>query len=232
MRKKEGAAVSLTKRRLQFLQKLIDLYQKTHLPIHYEALADSIGVSKWTAYDMLKEIEKLGFVSRRYEVNTKETGRSQVMFVPTSKAKELLAPRGSGTFDRAEWERTLEKVARLRHDVTNVGINEALRKMIDEISNVNKHLPFCAYVIDLLVLYLKKCGGKTESLIRHIVKKAPSKESGMMMFIGTVLGTAMQTLNDDLRQELTELVSRLVASIAALSGAEKEMLSDFWQEAY
>ncbi|MBY6273613.1 MAG: DNA-binding protein, partial [Bacillaceae bacterium] len=37
----------LTERRKQFLRKLVDLYQKTNVPVHYETLAKYIGVSKW-----------------------------------------------------------------------------------------------------------------------------------------------------------------------------------------
>ncbi len=51
---------SLTERRKQFLQKLLDLYRRTNLPVHYESVAQALGVSKWTAYDMLKALEKLG----------------------------------------------------------------------------------------------------------------------------------------------------------------------------
>lgn len=224
--------MSLTKRRLQFLHKLMDLYQKTNLPIHYEALAKSIGVSKWTAYDMLKEIEKLGFISRSYEVNTKETGRSQVVFVPTPKASELFNQPRSETFDLMDWNKTVANISRLLKDLKNTSLNEALREMIDEILKMKTRINFCAYMIGLLLVYLKKLGGKTESLIHHIVQKAPSKESGMTMFIGTVLGTAIQTLNDDLGLEITELVSQLYKSIADLSREEKEMLSDFLERGF
>jgi hypothetical protein len=232
MRREEGVAVALTKRRLQFLHKLMDLYQKTNLPIHYEALAKSIGVSKWTAYDMLKEIEKLGFISRSYEVNSKETGRSQVVFVPTSKASELFNQPRSEAFDLTDWNKTVANISKLLKDLKNTGLNEALRKMIDEIVKMNTRIHFCAYMIGLLLVYLKKLGGKTESLIQHIVRKAPSKESGMTMFIGTVMGTAIQTLNEDLGHEITELVSKLLKSISDLSREEKDMLADFLERSF
>ncbi|GIQ65060.1 hypothetical protein PACILC2_36280 [Paenibacillus cisolokensis] len=134
--------MALTKRRLQFLHKLMDLYQKTNLPIHYEALAKSIGVSKWTAYDMLKEIEKLGFISRSYEVNSKETGRSQVVFVPTSKASELFNQPRSEAFDLTDWNKTVANISKLLKDLKNTGLNEALRKMIDEIVKMNTRIHF------------------------------------------------------------------------------------------
>ncbi|GIQ65059.1 hypothetical protein PACILC2_36270 [Paenibacillus cisolokensis] len=87
-------------------------------------------------------------------------------------------------------------------------------------------------MIGLLLVYLKKLGGKTESLIQHIVRKAPSKESGMTMFIGTVMGTAIQTLNEDLGHEITELVSKLLKSISDLSREEKDMLADFLERSF
>ncbi|MGG1597457.1 Lrp/AsnC family transcriptional regulator [Paenibacillus naphthalenovorans] len=222
----------LTKRRLQFLHKLMDLYQKTNLPIHYEALAASLGVSKWTAYDMLKEIEKLGFISRSYEVNTKETGRSHVVFVPTAKASDLFRQSRNETFNVEDWKKTVDNIAALLKDLRNSSLNESIRKMLDEIPKVSTRINFCAYIIGLFLMYLKKLGGKTESLIYHIVQKAPSKETGMTMFVGTVLGTAIQTINDELGLEITELVSKFLQSIEELSGEEKEMLSAFLNEAF
>ncbi|WP_221468744.1 Lrp/AsnC family transcriptional regulator [Cohnella thailandensis] len=222
--------VPLTKRRMQFLSKLVDLYRKTNLPIHYEALAKSIGVSKWTAYDMLKEIEKLGFITRSYEVNTKETGRSQVVFIPTAQATELFDQPRKDTFDPEEWERTAAKISRLLKDLKQAKPDEALRQMIDEIVKHTSRLDFCAYVIGMLLVYLKKLGGKTEAFIRHMVKTAPSNETGMTMFIGTVLGTAIQTLSEELSLEISELVTRLLKSIEDLSGEEKARLSSFLSE--
>ncbi|MGG2199930.1 Lrp/AsnC family transcriptional regulator [Paenibacillus validus] len=210
----------------------MDLYQKTNLPIHYEALATSLGVSKWTAYDMLKEIEKLGFISRSYEVNTKETGRSQVVFVPTTKASDLFKQARNETFNVADWKKTVDHIATLLRDLKNRSLNESIRKMLDEIPKVSTRINFCAYIIGLLLMYLKKLGGKTESLVHHIVHKAPSKETGMTMFVGTVLGTAIQTMNDELGLEITELVSQFLKSIEELSGEEKEMLSVFLSEAF
>jgi DNA-binding MarR family transcriptional regulator len=216
---------------LQFLKKLIDLYKKTNLPIHYETLAKSLGVSKWTAYDMLKEIEKLGLISRSYEVNAKETGRSQVVFVPTSKASDLFKQTRNDSFDLLDWNTTIGNISRLLKDLKNSSLNEALQKMLDEVSKMKTRLNFCAYIIGLLLMYVKKLGGKTESLIQQIVHKAPSKETGMTMFVGTVLGTAIETLNEDLGLEIAELVSKLLKSIADLSDKEKAMLSDFLSEA-
>ncbi|AET58770.1 MarR family transcriptional regulator [Paenibacillus terrae] len=222
----------LTKRRLQFLHTLVELYQKTNLPIHYEALAKSLGVSKWTAYDMLKEIEKLGFITRSYEVNAKVTGRSQVVFVPTDKASDLFNQSRNELVDLVDWKKTVQNISGLLKDLNNTSLNEAVRKIWTEIPETSVRIHFCAYIIGLLLMYLKKLGGKAGPWIQQIVLTAPSKEMGMTMFVGTVLGMAVQTINDELGLEITELVSRFLQSISDLSDEEKELLYDFLSEAF
>lgn len=181
---------------------------------------------------MLKEIEKLGFISRSYEVNPKETGRSQVVFVPTTKALDLFNQIRHESFNVADWKKTVDHIANLLKDLKNRSLNESVRKILDEIPKASTRIDFCTYIIGVLLIYLKKLGGKTESLIHRIVHKAPSKEMGMTIFVGTVLGTAIQTMNDELGIEITELVSRFLKSIEELSGEEKEMLSAFLSEAF
>lgn len=224
--------MSLTKRRLQFLGRLVELYQRTRLPIHYETLAKSLGVSKWTAYDMLKEIEKLGFVSRSYEVNTKDTGRSQVVFSPTSKATDLFLQDRTGDLNPDDWENTVAKIKGLLANLKNNSINELIRKLLDEIPKQATQVEFCGYIIGLLLAYLKKIGGKTETLIRLILSKTPSRETGIMMFVGTVLGTIIHTINEELGTEVTELVSEFVNTIEGLSKQEQGMLSELLREAW
>jgi len=227
-----NAIMPLTKRRLQFLHTLVELYQKTNLPIHYEALAKSLGVSKWTAYDMLKEIEKLGFITRSYEVNTKVTGRSQVVFVPTDKAADLFNQSRNELVDLVDWKKNADSIFELLKHLDSTSLNEAVRKIWMEIPKSSTRINFCAYIIGLLLIYLKKIDGKTGPWIHQIVLTAPSKEMGMTMFVGTVLGMAIQTMNDELGLEITELVSRFLQTISDLSEEEKGLLFDFLGEAF
>lgn len=68
-------------------------------------------------------------------------------------------------------------------------------------------------------------------LIKKLVQNAPTNEMRMTMFVGTVLGGIIQTVNHEIGVEVTELVGRYLKSIADLSNIEKEMLSDFLNEA-
>ncbi|GGG07576.1 Lrp/AsnC family transcriptional regulator [Paenibacillus aceti] len=223
--------MKLTKRRLQFLDKLVELYQRTRLPIHYETLALSLGVSKWTAYDMMKEMEKQGFVSRSYEVNSKETGRSQVVFAPTDQATDLFSASRADHYDPTDWEHTVTQIRKLLNSVKDSNVNEVIRKVMNEISSKASNMEFCGYILGLLLVYIKKLGAKTESLISLLVTKKLHTQGGILLFVGTVMGTVIQTMNEELGNELAELVSKFLDTLDRLTHQEQRLLSDMLQEA-
>lgn len=223
--------MAMSKRRVQFLNQLVELYQKKGIPIHYEALAKAVGVSKWTAYDMLKEIEKSGYVTRSYEVNAKETGRSQVVFTPTDKATDLFTQQRSNALENEKWEESAQSIRKLIHDLKHVNIQDLLQKMLDEIPNRRSNLEFCGYILGILMVYLKKVGGKTESVIQLLISKASSHHASLLMFVGTVLGTVILTMSDEISREITDLVGEYVEMIGNLSSGEQKLLSDFIKEA-
>lgn len=223
--------MELTKRRLQFLDQLMNLYQRTRLPIHYETLAKTLGVSKWTAYDILKEIEKLGFVSRSYEVNPKETGRSQVVFAPTSKATDLIRQQRSPSVHPQDWEETVRNIKQSLNSMKHTSLTELLRNMLDETPGTATSLEFCGYTIGGLLAYMKKLGGKTESVIHLLVNRTTHYRTGLLLFVGTVLGTVVQTVHEELGREVAERVSKLTEMIHNLSSKEQVMLSELVKEA-
>lgn len=226
-----GDGMLLTERRKQFLQKLIDLYQKTNVPVHYETLAKAIGVSKWTAYDMMKELEKLGYLIRDYAVNPGEAGRSQIVFLPTVKASSLFEKERSEVINPLEWEQTKAKLHQFLNSLKGCSISDAMEKVLEEIPKIQVRVTFCAYIIGLLLVYLRKLGGRTESLIRGLVQNAPTNEMRMTMFVGTVLGTIIQTMNHEIGIEVTDSVGQYLKSIHDLSVQERGMLADFLNEA-
>ena len=52
--------MKLTRRRYQFLETLARLVEESGGPVHYGDVADSLDVSKWTAYDMMRELVDQG----------------------------------------------------------------------------------------------------------------------------------------------------------------------------
>ena len=48
--------MKLTRRQTTFVERLVDLYHEAQGPIHYSTLARRLGVSRFTAYDMLLSV--------------------------------------------------------------------------------------------------------------------------------------------------------------------------------
>ncbi|OBR67644.1 DNA-binding protein [Paenibacillus oryzae] len=224
--------MAMSKRRLQFLNQLVGMYKKQHVPVHYEALAKEVGVSKWTAYDMLKEIEKSGYVTRSYEVNPNETGRSQVVFAPTEKAAELLEQPRSNDGDPEKWEESLQSLRDLLHNKwKHTNVQDLIKTLMDEMPQKRSNLEFCGSILGILIIYLKKIGGKAEEIIKRLIKKTAVPGTSLLMFVGTVLGTVIQTMSDEISGEIAELASSYVKLIGDLSQNEQQLLSDFVHEA-
>lgn len=95
--------MKLTRRQEDFIINLVELSQKLDGPIHYSLLAESLGVSPFTAYDMLRLLEEKGFVTSEYQLATGKSGpgRAERVFYPTEMAQEqgqLLSDEAGGDF--------------------------------------------------------------------------------------------------------------------------------------
>ncbi|MBE3583886.1 MAG: hypothetical protein IMX01_07235 [Limnochordaceae bacterium] len=76
--------MGLTGRRMEFLVCLARLCQQSGQPVHYALVAQELGVSKFTAYDRLRELLSDGYLTQAYELPTAgRPGRSLVLFAPT-----------------------------------------------------------------------------------------------------------------------------------------------------
>ena len=54
--------MKITRRQEEFVKKMLELRQEFDGPVHYSLLAERLGVSPLTAYDMLCLLEEKGFV--------------------------------------------------------------------------------------------------------------------------------------------------------------------------
>lgn len=225
-----GGRVNLTERRKQFLQGLIDLYHRTRLPVHYETLANRIGVSKWTAYDMLKQLEKLGLLTHDYAVTPGETGRSQVVFAPTAQAEALFAvPRTSG-LSHDDLGAVKAKALRLLQQLKGLQPAEATRRIMSEIHLAEARVTFCAYLVGLLLIHLRSMGEQTGEVVRRLVSTASGAETRLTMFVGAVLGAVIQPVGHGVTSELADLVGRYLKTVSDLTEHEQAMLVTFLEE--
>lgn len=53
--------MKLSKRRFEFLETLVDLVNQKGAPVHYIDVSEKMNVSKWTAYDMMRQLAEDGW---------------------------------------------------------------------------------------------------------------------------------------------------------------------------
>jgi hypothetical protein len=78
--------LALTPRRQEALVALQRLSAQAGGAVHYSLVATRMRISAWTAYGLLRELEKMGLVARRYvrAEGRRLGGRSQALFLPTA----------------------------------------------------------------------------------------------------------------------------------------------------
>ena len=84
-----GKTMKLTRRQEEFIKKMLELSEEFEGPIHYSVLAERLGVSPFTAYDMLRLLEEKKLVRSEYHLASDKSGpgRAERVFYPTETAK-------------------------------------------------------------------------------------------------------------------------------------------------
>ena len=82
--------MELTRRQEEFVENLIELSNEWDSPIHYSLLAERLGVSPFTAYDMLCVLEEKGYVTSEYQRSEGASGpgRASRLFYPAQSLAE------------------------------------------------------------------------------------------------------------------------------------------------
>lgn len=222
----------LTERRKQFLEKLVDLFRRTNLPVHYESVARALGVSKWTAYDMLIALEQLGYLRRDYALNRGEGGRSLIVFSPTPEAEKLFADARRNPPEPDEWDTVRAQVGDLLVRLKEMRPGEAVEKLLRNLPRVESRVAFCAHLLGVLAVYVRGLGERTRHLVERLMAAAaPEAEKRLSIFVGVVTGTVIQTLSQNLSGELVDLAGRFLQYLRDLDPREQEMLNRFLDSA-
>ena len=96
--------MNLTRRQETFMRQLLELYAEFQEPIHYSVLAERLGVSRITAYDMLRVLEEKGYVESVYQLAPRSgPGRSTVLYRPTKKARQVISELAA-VAGAADWQ--------------------------------------------------------------------------------------------------------------------------------
>ena len=183
--------MELTFRQKSVLSKLFDMYQDMQEPIHYSVVAERLGLSKSTAYDMLRLLERKGFVVSEYSTPKKISGpgRSSVSFIPSQKAAEIFSHLARGGVQDEEWE---DVKARILSRLSSGEASEYAplkQELIKMIPKTHSPLACCAEIITTLLLSLKEAQYKLgpTSPLQKLLTNSGTK-LGMSIVAGVATG--------------------------------------------
>jgi hypothetical protein len=224
--------IKLTPRQRAFLDKLRDLYRERRGPVHYSTVAEQLGVSKFSAYDMLRVLEKKGVAGSEYLLSAKRSGpgRSRVVFYPTaSKAGE---DRPGASDER--WLRFKQRLLNELREAREVGYREKLTDFLSRLPDLRTPTEYCAETIAVLLLNLDLIKERVSERnpLRSLSGLFTAGETGLGTLAGLSLGSMLMAMGESsLADRLLASVRRYQDHLSQLSEENKRRLTDFLQEA-
>jgi Mn-dependent DtxR family transcriptional regulator len=216
--------LTLTGRRKEFLTAIQETYAATGEPLHYEDIARLLGVSKWTAYDMVRELAKQGLVSIEYTTNQseKQVGRSRLAIRPAVASSFFISlPEESA--------RVLEMIRTCEPGATK----EHFQVFMQRATASDSKGMFCFYLVAALVLLsnrLIRSGGLLSILESLLVFS--SSELGLVAAAGMVVALIIRGgVHPEMVNHLQESVACFHEYIGEITEEERTKITGFWQKA-
>lgn len=179
----------LTRRQREFLATVVDL-AAIRGGVHYTEVAEALGVSRWTAYDVLNGLAEKGWLAVSHEVAREGgVGRSRVLFQPTRKAWLLFQGEGragatSASGFLADMHQGLwAKVAQARER----GVWNTLQELAGELGSVRQPLLFCAYLLVILLVAVRAMNqGDDQALVGYLLPLLTGPQAALVTLAGFI----------------------------------------------
>lgn len=195
--------MKLTRRQTAFFRNFLDLYREMKGPIHYSTLAERIGVSRITAYDMLRVLEEKGFVVSDYQRAEGQSGpgRAAIVYWPTEQAQQRLeqiiqlAPN--------DWEVMKELVLQQLEHAATVdphGYSVACEMLARIPPDGPPTLQYCVEVMTIIALRLRSGAGRALLLahVDHLLPAStPPAAADLNVLAGFAAGILLNESEDD-----------------------------------
>jgi len=224
--------IKLTPRQRAFLDKLRDLYRERRRPVHYSTIAERLGVSKFSAYDMLRVLVQKGVAGSEYLLSAgrRGPGRSRVVFYPTvSNSREDQA-----TESDEDWLRFKQRLLKELREARDVDYREKLADFLSHLPNLHAPLEYCAEMIAALLMNLDLLKERVSERnpLRSLSSLLTAGETGLGTLAGLSLGSMLMAVGESsLTNRLLTSIRRYQDHLSQLSEENKHRLTDFLQEA-
>lgn len=228
----------LTRRQQTFIRSLLDLYRELPGPIHYSALAERIGVSRITAYDMLRLLEDKGFVRSDYQLSADRSapGRSTILYYPTEKAHQTFAQLAR-EMNAPNWEALQESIITMMGE--EGGMHDEEKEITQEILNRappegSPGLRYCVEVVTIISLRLRNSPNLSilHDYHERIMTAGAANNNDFMLFGGFALGllAAEQPGHPEWNLELLEHVRQCQRLVSGMNETERRRLISILQD--
>ncbi len=155
--------MKLTRRQEEFIVNLIDLNRELDGPIRYSMLAERLGVSPFTAYDMLCVLEEKGMVSSEYQLAEGKSGpgRAERLFFPVMSLAEKDARLARKVETAVPDEAGLKRLLMEKSGCGNFPSKDAAEALCARIPpNSSGGIGYCAEVMTVVALRLRERAGQ------------------------------------------------------------------------
>jgi len=240
--------MKITTRQKEFLKILIDLYKQKASPIHYSEVAQKLGVSKWTAYDMLQLLRREGLLEVEYlipESNNyrwKRLGRSTITFFPTKKGYTISnLPERKLPTKIAELNKLKNNIIQKFEEIKG---KFNLKDLFKEALQSKSPLIFCACVLLILILLIKKIteGIAEIKLLSQVIPPDATNtyiELALIVFVGMCFGVLTKYINNIPKyvtgsnnnlDEYADYIQTYNRYVSQMDEKEQKSLLDFLKE--
>lgn len=199
---------ALTARRRECLAALDAAVRAAGGAVHYSAVAEPLGISAWTAYDLLRELEGCGLAAASYAHRAGvAVGRTQVGFAPTAAGRAALGEPPAPLAEERALRRAQAALARAGSMAGALAAVQPSSRGVDLVG----HLAFW-------LSQAERLPGRTRTGLRQVLRTAPEAATALSMFVAGVYGAVSgesAEVADALAAELGAFQRRLSRTTAA-----------------
>jgi hypothetical protein len=238
-------STKLTRRQRAFLDKLLQLYRERRGPVHYSDVAERLGVNRFSAYDMLKVLEKKGFASSSYALRSASSGaasgspgpgRSIVVFSPTSRATQAGTTAADDTRLGDEWQSVRNRVLEKLRQAREANGREAVGDLLARLPEAPTPLTFCTEMIGALLLNMSRARTRAGDLspFRILASLKAGGTARLETLAGLSLGVSLADHDESSRSLTERLVGQIQdyqVSLNRLGEDSREALASFLEDA-
>jgi hypothetical protein len=218
----------LTGRQREFLSQFLDVYWESGEPLHYSAVADRLGVSPITAYDMLRILEGRRLLASEYILPVRGPGRSTIVFRPTEEATTLMTQLAGEGWEREEWETAKERILQAVREARGTDYQGLLETILLRIPERKSPMTYVTEMMTAILLHLHQLTeeAKGSSVLESLRSLGlPAELAGLTVGLGFV-----ERANRRVISLLLSYSRKYQEYMARLSSESKQRLSDFAEE--